>query len=180
LEELTLSYNSNIGDEGALIFANAVVNNSKLKTLALEGNAITPEGWSSFLKVLCDTSSVNNTYLSNHTLEKLGITTLPRNMPDDVNSLLVLNESNENKKQVAMEKILKHHRHFDMQPFFEWDLKVLPIAIEWFDQARSIENTDETVIDKRKLDAIYQFIRAMPEVFEQAPAAAGEKRKRSC
>ena len=66
-----------------------------------------------------------------------------------------------------------------MQPFFEWDLKVLPLAINWFERARSIEDTDETVIDKQKLGSIYQFIRAMPEVFEPAPVAAGgEKRKR--
>ena len=68
-----------------------------------------------------------------------------------------------------------------MQPFFEWDLKVLPIVIEWFESARSIANNDEAVgIYKHKLGAIYQFVRAMPEVFEPVPASAGgEKRKRS-
>ena len=33
-------------------------------------------------------------------------------------------------------------------------------------------------INNHKLGAIYQFVRAMPEVFEPAPAA-GEKRERS-
>ena len=67
-----------------------------------------------------------------------------------------------------------------MQPFFQWDLKVLPIAINWFERARSIRTgIGEASIDKRKLEAIYQFVRAMPEVFEPAPAAAagGGKRK---
>ena len=99
-------------------------------------------------------------------------------MPADVQASLDLNRSSENKKQVAIKKILNHHRHFDMQPFFEWDLKVLPLVVDWFESARCVENVDEAGIDKRKLDAIYQFIRAMPDVIEPAPAAAGEKRKR--
>jgi hypothetical protein len=88
-----------------------------------------------------------------------------------------LNRSSEDKSQVAIKKILQHHQHFNMQPFLEWELKVLPIAVNWFDRARSIEDIDEAVIGKQKLGAMYQFIRAMPEVFEPAAAAAGEKRK---
>ena len=85
-----------------------------------------------------------------------------------------------------------------MKPFFEWDGKVLPLVIDWFEKARSIEegeddasiDSDDAVIGdndddemiaeigKRKLDCIYQFIRAMPEMFEPTPSA-GEKRKRS-
>jgi hypothetical protein len=98
-------------------------------------------------------------------------------MPADIVSLLALNRS-DGAKQVAIKKILKHHRHFDMQPFFEWDLKVLPIAINWFERAGSIDINNEAGINKRKLEAIYQFIRAMPEVFEPSPEA-GEKRKRN-
>ena len=127
---------NNIGDEGALIFANALATNRKLKTLIFTDNGITAEGWSSFSKVLCDTSSINNTFLSNHTLESLGVR---QELPADVRSSLALNRSSEDKKQVAIKKILKHHQHFDMQPFFEWDLKVLPIAINWFERARSID-----------------------------------------
>ena len=100
----------------------------------------------------------------------------PSRLPADINSLLDLNSS-EDKRDVAIKKILKHHQHFDVQPFFEWDLKILPTAINWFDRARSIETNDSTGIGKQKLSVIYQFIRAMPEVFEPAPAA-GEKRKK--
>ena len=175
LVQLRLFCNS-IGDEGALIFANALASNCKLKTLDLDSNGITAEGYSSFSKVLCDTSSINRTFLSNHTLGALGGSSL---IPADLRSLLALNSSNEDRNQVAIRKILKHHHHFDMQPFFEWDLKVLPLAVNWFERARSIERIDDAGIGKHKLGAIYQFIRAMPEVFEPSPAAAGEKRKRS-
>ena len=98
-------------------------------------------------------------------------------MPPELTSLLTLNRGGD-KRCVAMKKILRCHRHFDMQPFFEWDLKVLPIAIDWFDRARFVYDNNEAGIGNHKLGAIYQFIRAMPEVFEPAPAAAaGEKRK---
>ena len=194
LEELHLSHN-NIGDEGALIFANALANNNNLKKLFLKGNDITTEGWSSFSKVLCDTSSVNKTFLSNHTLENVG------SGHGATGALLALNSSSEDKKLVAMKKILKHHQHFDMQPFFEWELKLLPLAIDWFERARSIVGDDDNdvdddsdddddgsdgedeedvvaALDKRKLGAIYQFIHAIPEVLEPVPATAGGKRKR--
>ena len=59
-----------------------------------------------------------------------------------------------------------------MLPFFEWDLKVLPVAVHWFERARSIEPDEEAGIDKRKLGAIYQYIRALPEVFEQSQVKA--------
>ena len=175
MEKLHLVGN-NIGNEGARIFANALESNRKLKTLDIRGNGITTEGWSSFSKVLCDTSSINNTYLSNHTFQSLCFSSA--SLPSDIQASLALNESSEDKRQVAIKKIIKHHQHFVMQPFFEWELKVLPIAVAWFDRARSIEGAIEDVIDKHKLGTIYQFIRAMPEVFEPVPAA-GEKRKRS-
>jgi len=176
LEKLFL-FDNNVGNEGALVFANALSTNCKLKTLTLLCNGITAEGWSGFSNVLCDPSSINNTFLSNHTLCSFGV--VSTDLPHDVATSLTLNKTSNDKKQAAIKKILKHHQNFDMQPFFEWDLKVLPIAINWFERARSIDNNNEAGIDKHKLGAIYQFIRAMPEIFEPAPAAAGEKRKRS-
>ena len=163
LERLHCSTNN---DECVLVVANALISNHKLKFLGL-GNRdyqISAEGWSIFSKILCDTSSINNTFLSNHTLsfEHSGFVT-PTNLPDDVRSSGAFNRSSEDKKQVAIKKILKHHHHFDMQPFFEWDLKVLPLAVSWFERARSVDSNNEAAIDKNKLGSIFQFIRAMPE-----------------
>ena len=67
LERLIINNNS-IGDGGEQSFENALVGNCKLKTLDLSGNGITPEGWAHFSNLLCDTSSINNTYISNHTV----------------------------------------------------------------------------------------------------------------
>ena len=121
-------------------------------------------------KVLCNTSSINNTYHSNHTLRLLAELN-EDNIPDDVKASLALNGSSEDKREVGMQKILKHHQHSDMQPFFEWDLKVVPIAVHWLERARSIQNIDEAGVGRHKLGVIYQFVRAMPEVFEPAPSA---------
>ena len=47
----------------------------------------------------------------------------------------------------------------------------------------SAENDDdffyEAIVSKRKLETIYQFIHAMPEVFEPTPGA-GEKKEAKC
>ena len=51
LEKLDISCN-NIGDEGALVFANSLTNNSTLKALNLEYCGITVEGWEPFSTLL--------------------------------------------------------------------------------------------------------------------------------
>jgi len=177
LEKLDLRDN-NIGDEEALLLAHALAANHKLKYLNINHNRITATGWSAFSKILFNTSSINNTFLSNHTLEGLSVLYFDDEV-DEVLNWLYLNRSSEDKRQVAIIKILKHHQHFDMQPFFECDMKVLPVAINWFERAQSILITewfarlspfavsaDSQKIGKQKLGVIYQFIREMPNIFE--------------
>jgi len=67
-----------IGDDGAEVLARGLIGNKSLRCLPLHVDvenedeiAITPAGWSAFSTALCDTSSVNNTYLSNHTIQEL-------------------------------------------------------------------------------------------------------------
>jgi len=162
--------NNNIGDDEALVFATALVNNSTLKTLSLSNSriGITSEGWTPFSKLLCDTSSVNNTYLSNHTLTYFGSI---EGEPRVVSTSLVFNNM-EDKRKVAIIKIIQHHSHFKMQPFFEWELKVLPIMINWFTKAATISlpvsNTPvyhPDKINKLRLSVIYDFIKAFPMLY---------------
>jgi len=165
LENLVMSID-NIGvDEGALIIANALAGNCTLKNLHI-GNvwSITAEGWTPFSKLLCDTSSVNKTYLSNHTLADLSPHTSYSNIPNHIQSLLDLNK-NENKGQIATRKILKHHSHFNVQPFFEWEFKVLPLLINWFANAATITTEYEERIKKMKLSVVYEFIKEFPMLY---------------
>jgi len=176
LEMLYINSN-NIGDEGALVFANALANNSTLKTLGLDNCEISDgegwlrrSGWAPFLKLLDDTSSVNKTYTSNHTLEF--INGLPPIYQDesDLGTQLERNRSSEDKEYIAMFKILQCYWHFDMQPFFEWDLKVLPIMKEWFTRAAVFRVPDTPLyhpskINKMELSVTYDFIKEFPMLY---------------
>ena len=165
LEKLYLSRN-NIGDEGALILANALRGNCELKTLALHDySGITAEGWTPFLKLLCDTSNVNCTYLSNHTLGNVGYFAPGASPPDDIQLHLSLNNSIGDKGRIAMTKILQHHSHFDMQPLFEWELKVLPLVIDWLEKAAACTTEFDDQIKRMKLSCMYDFVREFPMLY---------------
>jgi len=56
-----------------------------------------------------------------------------------------------------------------MEPFLEWDLKVMLLAVNWFGRARAYAENDESTIDTRKLSAIYHFARALPMMFVPPP-----------
>jgi len=162
LQELNLDRN-NLGDDGALMFASALRGNCKLKVLTLHDNRITAEGWAHFSRLLCDPSSINNTYLSNHTLRDMG--TFHQPLPTDLLSSLDLNASRGDRRQIATIKILQHHSHFNMQPFFEWELKVLPLVIDWLGKARTRTSDFREKINRMKLSVIYDFVREFPMLY---------------
>lgn len=172
LETLAVSYND-VEDDVGLAFADALAENRKLKELGLRCNTITPEGWSAFSKLLCDSSSVDATFFSNHTLQVV----VSNRVPDDVRSYLELN-GGADKKQVAMAKILKQHPPFEMRPFFEWEFKMLPLAIGWLDGAAALPMGFETDVGGRRLSAIYQFVRGFPE--ECITARERPSRRKRC
>ena len=77
--DATLRYlilNSNqIDDDGVAFLADALQNNTSLKTLSLEGNnKISKQGHLMLLKLVGDVSSIETTLQSNHTLNKIRIT----------------------------------------------------------------------------------------------------------
>ena len=81
--------------------------------------------------------------------------------PQDVKQLLALNEQTD-KHDVAIKKILKYHPDFDVEPFFEWNLKALPLVLSWFERARGMSAESEEEIQKRQLSTMYNFVRGMP------------------
>jgi len=162
LERLEISGN-NIDDEALAAYAHSLTNNGSLNTLSMLGiqqlsNGISsPIVESAFSKLLCDTSSVNATFLSNHIIETF------------IFSLKQVNRR-EDKKEVAMIKILLSHTNLDMLPFFEWEFKVLPLMIDWFERASAITTPPnfQPNIGRRKLSSIYQFVRGMPLLYVEA------------
>ena len=182
LEELRLGYMS-IGDDTAELFARALVDNKTLRILHLfgleEDISITPAGWSAFSKVLCDTLSVNNTYLSNHTFQELQLRELWWGEPayedivgKDLSLYLQLNRIHP--RHAAICKILMSHKHLDMEPLLNCglDLKFLPLVIAWYERAKpclqlSVRNRrvlkeSAKVFQSRVLTALYQFVRGAP------------------
>jgi len=70
LTHLYLS-SAGIGDEEAELLATSLNHNTSLEILYMPNNNITKRGFSAFLKLLVDASSIENTYNSNHTLTSL-------------------------------------------------------------------------------------------------------------
>lgn len=82
---------------------------------------------------------------------------------EPLSNLLELNGGTD-KRFIAMQKILVHHPSFDMEPLFEWNLKLLPNLVTWYNKAVAC-NVKGT--EAQKLDSIYQFTKAMPMKFVQ-------------
>ncbi|KAL7533316.1 hypothetical protein ACHAXR_009794 [Thalassiosira sp. AJA248-18] len=150
---ITLCLGENdIDDNSAIVLANALDKNNTLRKLYLDHNTeITNIGWGAFCHVIFGEYFADGTFA----------------LPGNLSHLVEMNKGTD-KKQIAMEKILRNHPYFDMKPFFEWNLGTLPFVVGWFDQAK-VCHEDTASIDARKLDSIFQFARAMPMMFVKAP-----------
>ena len=125
LEQISL-YGCNIGDEGATILAASLRGNRRLFCMRLANRDITETGWNAFLPILCDTTSIDATHSSNHTLEYLGADLEDYHL--DVDFMLRLN-NDENKSAIAAKKILLVHGHLAMKPLFHSGLNLLPYVV---------------------------------------------------
>jgi hypothetical protein len=170
LEKLLL-YGINVGDDGAIALAEGLRGNKSLKELWLypSTSGITAVGWSAFSKLLCDTSTINNTYLSNHTLTKIGDYGHDNEAtPRGIQRLLTTN-TYRNRQWAAIYKILQSHPDLDMEPFIKLKMKSLPSVMSWFERVEPIKGDLIRLgriesCQSRKLSALYKFVRAMPDL----------------
>lgn len=155
LEELKLPINS-IDDEGAVSFANALVNNSSLKTIDLDANQLISDiAWQAFSQLVCHKSSVMSTFLSNHTLHQL-CDQNAIDLPRDLWHSLHFNKGAD-KKKVARHKIIWAHFQgevIDPQAFVDMELQVMPQALDWIGR------------DYVGHSLFYQLVRTMPSLIE--------------
>ena len=186
LRYLSLGYNA-FDNEGATTIANSLTTNNKLQKLLLDHNQIDRSVQDVFSNILCNVSNINSVYASNHALKTLSFGGQP--IGQQLGSLLRLNED-ANKSHVTIKKILRHYPNIDMEPLFQWDadgeqtLKALPYVINCFERARvDVTNDDEEydIEERKKLSAIFQFVRVMPLLFVPPShiKADTKKRKRS-
>jgi len=113
MEELELPVDDDDDhDEIAELFSSALAENKTMRKLDLffHSSTMTITGWKEFSSLICDNSSLNATYGSNHTLSSLGsgIDEMSCPAPDDLISNLELNE-NGNKQFVARKKVFIVH-----------------------------------------------------------------------
>mmetsp|Transcript_2677 Transcript_2677/g.3955 ORF Transcript_2677/g.3955 Transcript_2677/m.3955 type:complete len:513 (+) Transcript_2677:47-1585(+) len=160
---------NDFGDEGAVALADILMGNKSLTSLHFisHQSGITNAGWAAFSKLLCDPSSIKSTYHSNHIIKTIGEYEMPRT-PLNIRRYLELNEY----PHPAIHKILKSHPDLDMEPFFQWKLKLLPVVVDWFQSARSRMVANDLIgesiqsqrqnLPSRELSALYKFVRGMP------------------
>lgn len=192
----------NIGDEGARAFASSLVNNHTLRSLHMARNSMSSTGWIDFFNVLqtsnstfehltlhndelteescwnalagtlCDASSIDNIFSSNHTFFNIGqfyepINHLVEDAPDNARSLLRLNEM-ESRKSAARTKILNYHfsgGNKNVHEFSRMPMTSMPFAVEWIGR------------NKLGFSLMYYLVRSDPSVFVPMPTAAVKKRK---
>ena len=158
-------------DEQSAILANALANNTSLTHLGI-GYGIPKAGEEAFSKLLCDTSSINTIYSSNHTLEVIGDIEdggEPEPSHDSIKRYLMLNRNTRVFKYHGLNlmcKILINYPDLgDMEPFYRWKLKFLPLIADWFQRACYYRNYLEEsfeIFQCRELSGIYKFIRGVP------------------
>ena len=180
LKTLNLCWNE-IDDDGVILFANALADNNSLLELRLANSDpfdhVTETGWSALANVLCDRTSIETTYTSNHTLHEVlkdeedeGIDM--NVIPDDLTELLDINEIY-TKSEAARVKIIKYHmlkdEDIDVAVFVGMELNEIPSAMSWMGKEK----------DDIGLSVLYQLCKSLPCLFESNLNVAGLKRKRS-
>ena len=161
----TLNFNFiDFADESAYALAYALGRNKSLKVLLFDERGITSKGWKVFLKLICDSSSPNRIYLSNHTLRELGVRYFhaESSVRASLAGWLEVNKDCQTPNLAAKAKIMHVFPDLDMVPLFQWKLKFLPLIKSWFDTVTSDDFALAASIRNRKLSAIYKFVRGLP------------------
>ena len=153
-------------DDGAVALALALSSNTTLTTLTLYVKDWNGAMFGDVLsQVLWDTSSIENTYNSNHTAYKLFV--FPET--DAILETRKLNK-NKDKVEVARQKILRHHFDGGGNEIIN-DLFVglpetgFPHALECIGR------------DGKELGLMYDFVKLFPAFFHIIPESGAKKRK---
>lgn len=163
LKHLDLRYEFSITSRGWEAFSLGSRNpNSQLESLNLHGCRI--------ITALCSKESIASTFSSNHTIKMVTDYWGNNVAPDYIQSSLDINMNN-NKVEVARQKILKHHFSGENDNIHVFTtrlrIEVLPHAISWIGR------------DGLGFMLMYHAMQALPTLFESAVSfhLAGRKRK---
>ena len=154
LMELILQGNVTMEDNILIGFANSIVGNSRLETLYLENyqSRATYIGVNVLIQVLCNASSIESIYTSNHTLKNIG----GRIGDFDLSPYLDLNKL-ESKEAVVRQKIIQYYfmnGYKNKEEFLDMELNMIPHVIAWMG------------MDDFGLSLLYNFTHSMPSLFD--------------
>jgi len=160
-------HSTNMNDEGLLVLLNVLANDKTIKTLLVHPNSsISDIGWQALADFLCDKTSLNSIYTSNHTLRQFYEDFYdPPKAKDHLKSLLKLNQ-NDNKQEVARQKLIRYYFSNDdgsvvkVEEFVDMELDVLPQAIAWAGR----DDTGHSLL--------YKLFQTMPTLFDTDKAKA--------
>jgi hypothetical protein len=195
----------NIGDDGTEALAAGLAGNTSLKHLIISPDSagITSTGWSAFSRLLCDTSSINNTYQSNHTLKHIGDKYHFERGPNgdlvfcshdefsgeyfgDIPCFIALNliMNKDCPKDAARLKIFTCHADLNVKTLFKYKLKFLPFVVSGYERAGEYfrgKCWKDQSTNSRRLSAMYKFVRDMPllvaDGYQSPCGRCGRKRK---
>ena len=170
VETLHLAGN-HFDDDVVIEFANMLDNNTSLNTLSIGGREVTDRSWVALSRVVCDKSTIESTYLSNHTLNKVekldGRDLVREAIPDELASYLTLNK-HRGKAAVARQKILAYHfsaESANIHVFDGMSVLMLPHAIEWIGR------------DGLGISLMYEVARGIPSLVKSKILHVNGKRK---
>jgi hypothetical protein len=127
-----------LNEEIAIFFANALVGNKTLRKLDIGDFNATKDVSKTFVQTLCNTSSINATYTSNHTLEMLEHIHVVRTQEEHLNVMwqYLIRNRNDDEKAVARQKVLMHHfsGQFSMKDFEEMKSELLMRSLIFLDK----------------------------------------------
>lgn len=155
---------NNINDDSAIAIATSLINNHKLKTLSLgTPPPFTSTGWAAFSRLLCNTSSINNTYLSNHTLESFDSSI--RSVPGTEKVRMCL-ELNKIDKRCKKHKILLAHfmGRFSMEHFADMKVELLVHVLAWISKS-GFKDKSRKGSCRISQSALFHFIKSEPSLF---------------
>jgi len=164
-----------INEELCVRLAASLVDNSSLESLYIVNNnfrrsRMLPWVDAALWYVLCNKSSIESIYNSNHTLQRInfsdrscGISCIDSQIyyktkfGEPIDTYLELNKSGDSKNEVARRKVIKYY--FDngdrnIQEIVDMELNELPLAIEWSGR------------NEAGLSLLYRLLRSVPFVFE--------------
>jgi hypothetical protein len=144
---------NSMDDDVVIRFADALASNVHLETLWFQAYTISDLGLSALVNALCDKSSIDATFGSNHVLHDMVYNGRAYGCP--VGSLLSMNRD-PNKAGVARKKILSNH--FGNMDSYGPMAKssIVPTAVSWICQ------------DRDGFSAMYHFLQRMPWLLTSA------------